>query len=102
MSQENVEFLRRFLELADSGELAGTAELFHPDVEVRDLAHLPDSPEMLQGHSAIVRTWRKWLDVLDNWTVEVSEYIDADPSFICATRWHATGKWSGAAVDWEL
>ena len=102
MTRENVEFLRRSLELAGAGDLTENTELFHQDVEVRDLAHLPDTPEVMQGRAAILDNWRKWLEQLDEWTMEVSEYVDADPWFVCATRWTATGKGSDVPVEWKV
>jgi ketosteroid isomerase-like protein len=102
MSEENVEFARQAAALANTGDLEAIAELFHPDAEARDLQHAPDTPEVLRGRAAIVAVWEQWLEALDDWTIEVSEYVDVHPWVVCATRWHATGKGSGVAIDWAL
>ena len=102
MAQANVDLLRRMLELAESGDLAASTALFDEDVEVRDLSHLPDTPEIMRGRAAILDNWRKWFEHLDDWTVEVSEYVDADPWIVCATRWTATGKGSDVPVEWRV
>jgi ketosteroid isomerase-like protein len=78
------------------------AELYHPDAELRDLQHLPDIPEVLRGREAIVATWERWLEALDDWTLEVNEYIDADPWIVCDVRWRATGRGSEASIDWRV
>ena len=54
MSQENVDLLVQALALANSGDLEAVADLYHPDVELRDLQHPPDAPEVLKGRAAIV------------------------------------------------
>jgi ketosteroid isomerase-like protein len=101
MSRENVEFLRRAAAL-NSGDLEALAELFHPDAEMRDLSHAPDTPELLRGRAAIVAVWEQWMETLEDWTYEISEYIDADPWVVCDARWHAVGKGSEVAVDWNV
>jgi ketosteroid isomerase-like protein len=58
--------------MANTGDLEAIAELYHPDVEVRDLAHPPDSPEVLRGRAAMVEVWGKWLELFDDWTIELS------------------------------
>jgi len=102
MAEQNVELLRRGLELMGSGDLAASAALFHQDVEVRDLAHLPDTPEYMRGRGAILDSWDKWFEMLDEWAIEVSEYVDADPWFLTSVRWTAKGKGSDAPVEWKL
>ncbi len=102
MPGDNVELMRRALELMGSGDLATSASLFHEDVEVRDLAHLPDTPEFMRGREAILENWRKWFDILDEWTVEVLEYVDAGEWLLTSVRWTARGKGSDATVEWRL
>ena len=79
MSQENVEFLLRAVAVANAGDIEAGAKLYHPHAELRDLQHPPDMPEILRGRSEIVASLERWLEALDSWTVEVLEYVDADP-----------------------
>ena len=102
MSQEDVDFLRRAVELGSETDLEAMAARYHPDAELRDLQHLPDIPEVLRGRAAILATWERWLEALDDWTLEVNEYIDADPWVVCDVRWRATGKGSTASIDWRV
>jgi ketosteroid isomerase-like protein len=102
MSQENIDFLRQAVELGDEHDLDSLAARYHPDAELRDLQHLPDIPETLIGREAIIAVWRRWLEALENWTVEVREYIDAEPWVVCDVHWHATGKGSATPIDWRV
>jgi ketosteroid isomerase-like protein len=102
MSQQNVDCLRRAVELGNAGDLDGLAELFHPDVEMRDLQHPPDVPEMLHGREGIISAWERWLDALENWRVDLVEVVDAHPWVVCDMRWRATGRGSTASIDWRL
>lgn len=102
MSQENVDCLRRAVALGNAGDLDALAELYHPEVEMRDLQNPPDMPEELHGRAAIVSSWGRWLDALENWTVDVVELVDADPWVVCDLRWRATGKGSAASIDWRV
>ena len=53
----------------------------------------------MRGHAAIFALWKQWLQTFDDVTVEVYEYIDAHPWVVCPSRWHGTGRQSGAAID---
>jgi len=102
MSQENVDCLRRAVELGNAGNLDALAELYHPEVEMRDLQNPPDVPEVLHGRAGIVAAWGRWLDALENWRVDVVELVDVDPWVVCDMRWRATGKGSEVSIDWRL
>jgi ketosteroid isomerase-like protein len=107
MSEENVELIRRGVALANGSAdpqavEATVAELYHPDVEQRDLQHAPDVPEVVRGRAAVVAGLQKWIELFDDWSVEVHEYIDADPWVVCDTQWRATGKGSHVSIDWRV
>src|SRR5436190_3066017 len=102
MSQENVELVRRAVELGNAGDLEAVAELYHSDVELRDLQHPPDTPEVLKGREAIVAAWAKWSESFDGFTLEVYEYVDAHPWVVGDVRWRATGKGSNVSIDWRV
>ena len=101
MSRENVEFLLRAVAVANAGDIEAGAKLYHPDAELRDLQHPPDMPEILRGRSEIVASLERWLEALDSWTVEVLEYVDADPWVVSEVRWCAIGKDSGAPIEFR-
>ena len=45
---------------------------------------------------------QSWMELFDDWSVEVHEYIDADPWVVCDTQWRATGKGSDVSIDWRV
>jgi ketosteroid isomerase-like protein len=102
MSRENVELLRRAAELVNAGDLEAVAELYHSDAELRDLQHPPDTPEVLKGRAAIMAAWAAWLECFDDFTLEVYEFVDADPWVVGDGRWRATGKGSDVSIDWRV
>jgi ketosteroid isomerase-like protein len=101
VSQENVEFLLQAVALTNAGDIEAGAKLYHPDAELRDLQHPPDMPEILRGRSEIVASLARWLEALDGWTIEVLEYVDADPWVVSEVRWRAIGKDSGAPIEFR-
>ena len=94
--------MRGFAESLTPGDYESYLELFHPEVEARDLAHLPDMPEMLRGRAAIAEVFERWMEQLDDWEVGVSDYVDAEPWVVCGMHWRATGKGSGVPIEWRL
>jgi ketosteroid isomerase-like protein len=102
MSQENVDVLLQAAALANAGDLDGVAELYHPDAELRDLQHPPDTPEVLRGRAAIMAAWAQWLASFDDFTVEINEYVDAHPWVVSDVSWRATGKGSDVSIDWRV
>ena len=105
MSQQNVEIARRNVALANSRgpeAIEAIAQIYHSDAEARDLQPAPGMPEVMHGRAAIVAVWRQWLEALDDWQIEVHEYIDADPWVVADVRWRAIGKGSEIPIDWRL
>jgi ketosteroid isomerase-like protein len=99
MSQENIEVIRGFMASPNAGDWDSMFAWFAPGVELRDLAHAPDVPEVLRGPDAIRRVVAGWIETYDEFRTEVFEYVDADPWVICDTRWYGTGKGSGMAIE---
>jgi ketosteroid isomerase-like protein len=99
MSHENVEIIRRANALANAGDWDALLELYHPDVETRDLQHAPDVPEVTRGLEPLRLVLEHWTDVYDEFGAEVYEYIDAHPWVICDARWYGKGKGSDVPID---
>jgi len=99
MSQENIEVIRTFMASPNAGDWDAMFAWFAPDVELRDLAHAPDVPEVLRGTEAIRLVVASWRETYDEFRTEVYEYVDADPWVICDTRWYGTGKGSGMPIE---
>jgi uncharacterized protein len=70
MSQENVEIARRAYEAFNAGDVSGWLQMHTSDVELHDLANLPD-PAVHRGHDEM----RKWVDAV----MEVTEYLRYEP-----------------------
>jgi ketosteroid isomerase-like protein len=101
ISEQNLELLRRAAVLGNAGEFEALRELYHPDVEFRDIAHAPDLPEVVHGRDAMLAVFDQWRSVLGDWQVEVLNYIDADPWVICETTWTAVGTASGVPSEFR-
>ena len=86
MSDENVQVIRGLNALVNAGRGAAAVKLFHPEAEFCDLAHAPDTPEVLHGVDAILAAFEQWTQVFDEFEAEIYEYVDADPWVICDTR----------------
>jgi ketosteroid isomerase-like protein len=99
MSQENVEVIRKFMASPNAGDWDAMFAWFAPDVQLRDLAHAPDVPEVLVGREAIRLVVASWRETYDEFRTEVYEYVDADPWVICDTRWYGKGKGSDMPID---
>jgi ketosteroid isomerase-like protein len=99
MSQENVEVVRRAVELIQPfdesfrGSRVGT-NLLDPAIEVHD----HDSPDLgvLKGHAGFLR----WIDDWDamEWSLEPEEFIDAGERVVVLASLSARGKGSGVAL----
>lgn len=99
MSQENVELVRRVNALANAGEWDAVFELYHPDIEFRDLQHAPDMPEVFRGRAEGRLVVENWTAAYDEFAAEIYEYIDAPPWVVCDTRWHGKGRGSDVPID---
>jgi ketosteroid isomerase-like protein len=99
VSQENVEVVRAFMAWPSAGDWTPMFECFAADVEIRDLAHAPDVPEVLRGREAVRSVVTSWIATYDEFYTEVYEYVDAHPWVICDTRWHGRGKGSAISID---
>ena len=100
MSQANVEIMRRANALLNAGDWDALFELYHPDVELRDLQHAIDVPELVRGADAMSLVVANWTEVYDEFGAEVYDYIDAHPWVIWDARWH--GKVKGSDVPIEV
>jgi ketosteroid isomerase-like protein len=99
VSEENVDLVRQANAFLRRGDLQRVIDLYHEDADWRDLQHAPDTPEAVRGRTAILALWTQWMEVFDNFTADVDEYIDVDPWVVCDTHWRGTGKGSELAID---
>jgi hypothetical protein len=106
MSQENLEIARRMVALLNEQgaeeAIEALSDLYQPDAEGYDHQPAPGMPAHMHGRAAIIAMTRQWMEVLDNWKVEIHEYIDADPWVVSDVHWHAIGKGSDIPIDWRV
>ena len=101
MSQENVEVVRRMNRAFNEGDVEGVVDVFHPDAELTDLLNAPDLPRSARGTTGIREVVATWFDAFDEFSGEVTEYIDAGDAVICVTHYRGKGKESGLTVDYD-
>jgi ketosteroid isomerase-like protein len=101
MSQENVEIMRRLNRAFNAGDLDAFIEFFHPDAKLTDLLNAPDVPRSVHGRAAIREVVMAWADAFDEFSGEVSEFIDAGDAVLCVTHYRGVGKDSGLNVDYH-
>jgi ketosteroid isomerase-like protein len=110
MSAENVEIVRRILELfrnrdstSVSGfgddDLAAAAELFHPDFVLDTTrAPMPDLRGEFRGLSEVMAFWSKWLEVWGRIVFEFELTDAGEHVFTAMTVQSMRGKASGVEV----
>jgi hypothetical protein len=99
VSRENVEVVRRGIELLNEGSWDALIDVCDPNVEFCDLRSAVDTPQVLSGADSVKALLIAWSDAWDDFGAEVYEYVDPDPFVICDTRWYGTGRESGAGID---
>jgi ketosteroid isomerase-like protein len=98
VSEQNLEVARRWIACFNAADADALSALTDPDIEWRDRMHAPDAPEVLHGLAALEQLAAQWEAAYESLTVEVLDYIDADPWVICVSRWEAQTK-DGMAVE---
>jgi ketosteroid isomerase-like protein len=101
MSQENVEIVRRCVELFNRRDVAQAIELLDPDIEL-DLSRNVFNPDIYRGHAGIER-WRSVVeDVWDDFHGVAEELIDAGDKVVAAVTMRGKGKESGVDVKMQV
>ena len=104
MSQENVETVRRGLELWFSGDFDGWLETVDPDIGWDISAHpLPDVPNRGRGRDALVSDMLAvyvsgWVD----YSAEPTEWIDAGDDVVVVLHETAKMRETGVPLDRDL
>jgi ketosteroid isomerase-like protein len=98
MSQENVEIVRRWIDVWNRGDWAGFAAVHDPNVVVLPPDGWPDG-EVSRGRKA----WtRQVIRIKDSWEadrIEPDQLHDTGSHVVMHNRWTTTGKDSG--IDFE-
>ena len=99
MSQENVEIVRRASTAFNRGDGVGAFADYASDVVWHDPNHGPDAPEHVHGLSALQAVWDQWAHDFADFTMDIEDFRDIGEFVVAVTRWRATGKGSGVAVN---
>ena len=95
----NVDVVLRANAAANGGDYAGATAAWHPDAELRDLAHAVDTEQTVKGRDAVLALWLQWRETFDEFRADIEEIVDCGSQIVCATRWVGRGSASGVAVD---
>jgi ketosteroid isomerase-like protein len=98
MSQENVEIMRRWVALANAGDIPGIIDLMAPDIEGFPANNEPEAASF-SGREAFARRAEEANAAFDEHRVEVDEYIDLGEYVAVVARITAVGRISRAPVS---
>jgi ketosteroid isomerase-like protein len=108
MSHQNVEIVRRFIEVFLDGASRGDfGAVFDQELAAPASSVFPPAAflgrEKYVGRAGFVEWIRSFVDNFDEWGVSATQIIDAGPDQVIVV-WHQTGKGrgSGAAVQEEF
>jgi ketosteroid isomerase-like protein len=90
MSQENVELVRRLLEMFAKREHEAVFAFYAPDIEwdARNFnaPGFTDLVGVYRGHEGVRTYWRRWLEAWKDLDFEVQDVLDADDEVVALIR----------------
>jgi len=93
MSQQNVEIVRRAIELLERGDWRGLADLFDPEVELHGTVGGLEEGKIVRGLSQIRQAFQTEEDeVWDEHRIEPQEFIDAGDRVVVFQREYQRSK----------
>ena len=98
MSQENVEIVRRAIEAWTRHDVEGSVRDLDPDAELDWSESLGPESGVYRGTEEIRRFWEGWLDLFEEISVTIEEFIDAGEHVVVPNRTHLRGR-DGIEVD---
>ena len=104
MSEENVELVRRLLDMFAHRDHEGVFAYYDPKIEW-DATHLraaglDDLAGVYHGHDGVRTYWRRWLQAWSDLEFEVQDVLDAGDEVVALIRnQRQWGRRSGIAVE---
>ena len=95
MSQENVETVRRMIELSNRGEVDGITDLMAPDIRCFPADEQPESAPF-RGRTAFATYSKRWREAFDEHEIVASELLALGEYVVAVGRIVARGRGSGA------
>jgi len=99
MSQENVEVVRRCMELWPEREFERIPEFFDPEIVI-DLSRNVFNPDVYHGFDGVERFLQGVYETWERFEVEIEEAIDGGD--VVATPSRMSGKGRGSGVETEM
>jgi ketosteroid isomerase-like protein len=106
MSEENVDLVRRLLDMFARRDHEGVFELYDPDIEwdassSAELAGLmEDLRGVYHGHEGVRTYWRRWLEAWQDIQFEVQDVLDEGDEVVALIRnQRQWGRHSGIATE---
>jgi ketosteroid isomerase-like protein len=101
VSADNLEIVRRFLELGlTKRDFNGAFQLVQPDAEFDWSNSLAPYSGVYRGADQGREAWSAWLEAWERWDIDIVEAIELDAeTLVVVTRVRAKGKGSGVTVD---
>jgi hypothetical protein len=98
MSQENVEVVRQAIE-ARNRSVEDWLSFFHPAAQTSDRLTAAGMTTETQGLDELRRAREQWMEIFDDFRMEVVELVDLDELVLAEVRFHGLGGASGARVS---
>ncbi len=103
MSEENVEIVRRVYDAVARRDAENVLALYDPEVEVRfspgTLADRIGEAGSFHGHDGLRAFDRELRQAFEEFETNYEELIDAGERVLSVSRYRATGRRSGIAID---
>jgi ketosteroid isomerase-like protein len=99
MSQQNVDIVRRGLEVFNSEDLERILTFMHPEFEAEVPAELSAEPDTYSGHDGIRRYFESFRDAMDEIRFHPERFWDAGESVVVAARLTAKGRQTEIPVE---
>src|ERR687896_131196 len=98
MSRENVDAVRQVCADWERWNWASAAELFDAELEVEFSTTSFSDAGTYRGGRAVLDAWRRWLEVWDDFRMDLEDLIDNGERIVALNRLHGRGKESGVPV----
>jgi ketosteroid isomerase-like protein len=106
MSEENVELVRRLLDMFARRDHEGVFEFYDPDIEwdaknpSGPAGPLGDLEGVYRGHEGVRTYWRRWLEAWQDIEFEVQDVLDGGDEIVALIRnQRQWGRHSGIATE---
>jgi ketosteroid isomerase-like protein len=99
MSQENVEVVKEFSRLFESGDRDEWRAHFDPDVVWDTSESGMPAAGVFNGHQGVERFFGDWLGTWTDFDMATREYLDAGDSVVSVFHQRGTGRESGVRIE---